>query len=67
MDVARLRQSSRAYADQVFHLTCAVLAVAIVETLHDPAQSAQVREMTKLRIDLLRFGGAAEDYQEECV
>lgn len=67
VDVAKLRQSSRAYADQVFHLTCAVLAVAIVETLYDFAQSAQVREMTKLRIDLLRFGGAAEEYKEECV
>lgn len=65
VDPSRLRQSTREYADQVFHLTCAVLAFAIVETLHDPAQAAQVREMTKLRMDLLRYGGAAEGYKEE--
>lgn len=64
VDSSRLKQNSREYADQVFHLTCAVLAFAIMETLRDPAQSAQVREMTKMRIDLLRYGGAAEGYKE---
>lgn len=74
VDSSKLRQSSREYADQVFHLACAVLAFAIVETLEcpakagqppSPAQTAQVREMTKVRMDLLRYGGAAEGYKEE--
>lgn len=64
VDPAKLRQGSREYADQVFHLVCAVLAFAIVETLHDPAQTAQVREMTKMRMDLLRYGGAAVGSKE---
>lgn len=65
VDPAKLRQDSRAYADQVFHLACAVLAFAVVETLQDPTRTAQVREMTKMRTDLLRYGGAAEGYKEE--
>lgn len=64
VDPAMLRQGSREYADQVFHLVCAVLAFAIVETLHDPAQTAQVREMTKMRMDMLRYGGAAMGSKE---
>lgn len=73
IDPSKLRESSREYADQVFHLACAVLAFAIVETLQcpgraeqiqDPAQFARVREMTKIRMDLLRYGGAAEGYKE---
>lgn len=73
VDTARLRESSRAYADHVFHLTCAVLAFAIVETLQcsaradqvrDPGRTARLRELTKVRMDLLRYGGAAEGYKE---
>lgn len=73
VDAAKLRHSDREYADQVFHLACAVLAFAIVETLHcpanagqaqNPAQAAHVREMTRTRMDLLRYGGAAEGYKE---
>ena len=64
MDASKLRESSRAYADHVFHLCCAVLAFAILETLKDPAQWPGVREMTKVRMDLLRYGGAAEGYKE---
>ena len=67
VDPGKLRQSSWEYADQVFHLGCAVLGFAIVETLHDPARSARIREMTKVRIDLLRYGGAAEGYKEVTV
>ncbi len=76
VDASKLRENSREYADQVFHMTCAVLAFAIVETLQcsgksdqpqSPAQTAQVREMTKVRTDLLRYGGAAEGYKEETV
>ncbi len=74
VDASKLRQSDREYADQVFHLACAVLAFAIVETLQAPtrdgtgagtAHSVRVREMTKIRMDLLRYGGAAEEYEEE--
>ena len=73
IDTAKLRQSSREYADQVFHLACAVLGFAVVETLQcqalagqaqDPARTAQIREMTKIRMDLLRYGGAAAGYEE---
>ena len=74
VDPSLLRQNDREYADQVFHMACAVLAFAIVETLPDPARAEQtpdpartahVREMTKVRMDLLRYGGAAEGYKEE--
>ena len=73
VDSSKLRQSSREYADQVFHLACAVLAFAIVETLPysekgdqvpDPDRAARIREMTKVRMDLLRYGGAAAGYKE---
>ena len=65
LDPSKLREPSRKYADHVFHMTCAVLAFAIVETLQNPGQSAQVRGDIKLRVDLLRYGGAAEGYKEE--
>lgn len=65
VDISKLRRGDREYADEVFHLSCAVLAFAILETLHDPAQSARVRERTKARTQLLRWGGAAEKYKEE--
>lgn len=74
VDPSLLRQNDREYADQVFHMACAVLAFAIVETLPDPARveqtpdparTAHVREMTKVRMDLLRYGGAAEGYKED--
>lgn len=73
VDPSKLRRKDRTYADQVFHLACAVLAFAIVETLHcpastdqvqDPEQTARVREMTKIRMDMLRYGGAADGYEE---
>lgn len=76
VDPSKLRRGDREYADQVFHLACAVLAFAVVETLEcleqpdrtpDPGRTAQVRETTKLRMDLLRNGGAAEGYKEEVV
>lgn len=72
VDPSKLRENSREYADQVFHLACAVLAFAIVETLQcsgkpdqSPPQTAQIREMTKVRMDLLRYGGAADGHKEE--
>lgn len=74
VDPSLLRQGTREYADQVFHLACAVLAFAVVETLEclerpeqirDPARTAQVRELIDLRMDLLRYGGASDHYKEE--
>lgn len=73
VDPSRLRREDREYADQVFHMSCAALAFAVVETLHcpadpgqppDPAQTARIREMTRIRMDLLRYGGAADGYKE---
>lgn len=73
VDPSKLRENSREYADQVFHLACAVLAFSVVETLQDPVKAVQppdpertawIREMTKVRMDLLRYGGAAEGYKE---
>ena len=65
VDPSKLRQGDREYADQVFHLACAVLAFAVVETLQNLAQTAQIRELTKIRMNLLRYGGAADGYKEE--
>lgn len=65
VDPSKLRQDNREYADQVFHLACAVLAFAVVETLQNLEQTAQIRELTKIRMDLLRYGGAADGYKEE--
>lgn len=67
VDPAKLRQRDRQYADHVFHLACAVLAYAIVETLHAPAQSARVREMIQIRIDILRCGGMSDGHKEETI
>ena len=67
IDASKLRQRDREYADHVFHMVCAVLAFAIVETLHDPGRSAWVRDMARKRIDLLRCGGAAEGYEEGAI
>ena len=65
VDPSRLRRNEREYADQVFHLACAVLAFAIVETLHCRIPSDRVRELIRLRMDLLRCGGASDSYKEE--
>ena len=64
MDAKKLRQNSRDYADHVFHLACAVLAFAVAEALWDPAQLSEMRETLQIRMELLRYGGAAEGYKE---
>lgn len=65
VDVSRLRQSSREFADHLFYLTCAVLACAVVSTLRDPAGWRRHREDLCARIDLLRRGCAAVQEKEE--
>lgn len=67
IDVAKLRRGDREYADHVFHLTCAVLAFAVAEALWDPARLSGIRETLQARIDLLRYGGAADGYKEASI
>lgn len=63
---ALLQRGDREYADHVFHVACAVLALAVVETLCDRA-GGDPREALKMRMDLLRYGGAAKGYKEETI
>lgn len=64
VDPAKLRRRDREYADHVFHMACAALALAIVETLCGYA-SEDPRAALEIRMDLLRYGGAAEERKEE--
>jgi len=64
IDLGKLRRSDWEYADHVFHLACAVLAFAIAEALWDPSRLDCMRRTLQTRIDLLRYGGAAEGYKE---
>ena len=64
IDATKLRRGDREYADHVFHLTCAVLAFAVAEALWDPTRLSGIRETLQARIDLLRYGGAADGYKE---
>ncbi len=67
VDTGKLRHSDRAYADHIFHLTCAVLAFAVAEALWNPARLTQMRETIQARMEVLRYGGASERYKEESV
>lgn len=67
IDATKLRHSSRGYADHVFHLACAVLAFAVAEALWNPAQLSGTRETLQTRMDLLRYGGAADGYKEATI
>lgn len=67
VDASKLHRKDREYADHVFHMACAVLAFAIVDTLQNPAQGSQIQEQIKTRTELLRFGGAAGSCKEETV
>ena len=66
IDPAKLRRGDREYADHAFHMACAALALAVVENLCDYA-GEDPRAALKVRMDLLRYGGAAEEsvYKEE--
>ncbi len=67
INVNKLRQQDREYADHVFHLACAVLAFAVAESLWDPSRLTQMRETLQIRMELLRYGGAAENYKEVAI
>lgn len=67
VDPSGLRQGDREYADHIFHLSCAVLAFAIVEALKDPTHWDRLRESLKIRMDVLRFGGASKEYKEAAI
>lgn len=66
VDPAKLRRGDREYADHVFHMACAALALAVVENLCGYA-GEDPRSALKTRMDLLRRGGAAAGpvYKEE--
>ena len=66
IDAGRLRRGDREYADHVFHLACAVLAFAVAEALWDPTRPG-IRETLQARMDLLRYGGAADEHKEAAV
>lgn len=59
VDPSKLRRADHEYAESIFHLACAVLAFAIVETLHEPTGIDRTRSLIEERMDLLRYGGAA--------
>ena len=66
IDPGLLLRDSREYADHVFHMACAVLALAVVETLRDNTAAAP-REGLKIRMDMLRYGSAADSYKEAAI
>jgi len=65
VDASRLRRDDRAYAGHIFYLACAVLAFAIAEALWNPVKVTLMRETLQTRMDVLRYGGAADSYKEE--
>ena len=67
INAGKLRRGDREYADHVFHLACAVLAFAVAEALWDPSRLSGIREALQARMDLLRCGGAADEYKEAAV
>ena len=62
VDPSKLRRRDRGYAGNIFRLSCAVLALAIMETLRAHGQMDQTRASIETRMDLLLYGGAAEGY-----
>ena len=63
---ALLLRDGREYADHVFHMACAVLALAVVETLRDNT-SGGPRAALQTRMDMLRYGSAADSYKEAAI
>lgn len=60
VDPSLIRENNREYADHVFHLLCAALAYAVAGTLQDPGSRERQREALKTRVDMLKYGCAAE-------
>lgn len=60
VDPAFLKEKDREYADHVFHLLCAVLAYAVAGTLQDPSRRKYHREIMRLRVEMLKYGCAAD-------
>jgi len=63
VDTSKLRQGGREYADHVFHMACAALALAVVETLCDQTEGSP-RSALQVRMDMLRYGGASDSDKE---
>ena len=66
-DTSKLRRNDRDYVSQVFRMACAALAFAVVEALHQLERPEDTRKSLQICMDLLRYGGAAEEYKEVAV
>lgn len=55
-----LRREDRPFVEDVFFLTMASLAFAIMETLRDPEQRDRQRRLLEERVEIIRAGGAAQ-------
>ena len=72
IDASKLRRNEREYADHVFHMACAALALAVMETHCGQAFPGAPweacpgtpREALQIRMDMLRYGGTADGYKE---
>ena len=56
-----LRRQDPHFLDQIFFMLIAPLAYAIMETLRDPSQWEQQRELLEERVDLVKWGSLAPD------
>ena len=54
-----LKRGDRAFAENIFFLTMAILAFAIMETLRDPEQRDRQRRLLEDRVEIVRAGGTA--------
>ena len=66
-----LKRGDRAFAENIFFLTMAILAFAIMETLRDPEQRDGQRRLLEDRVEIVRAGGtarrnAAGEAPEQC-
>ena len=65
VDMTGLRRREKEYAEHIFFLTMAILGYAVVGVLQEHSQLKVQRDLMQARIDLLRFGCAAQTHQEE--
>lgn len=65
VDMTGLRRQEKEYAEHIFFLTMAILGYAVVGVLQEHSQLKVQRDLMQARIDLLRFGCAAQTHKEE--
>lgn len=63
IDTSKLRHTSPAYLQEVFHLFVFTLASSIIDTLNSPEKKESIRTQLALRVEILMRGCAAPDYQ----